>query len=184
MTWIINAAAIVTLLYALMMHPTSIRHYKRSIALVFAFSILAVIGCDVVCAVNNSLHSKKLKTFVSFTQKEGKHNSRNYESESSKNRHLDCGRENVTCHPSGDPRNDRGDCCKNATAQFYSSLYQNSGVTILKAPDFVVLFLANIFSHKNLSENFSYVSPALCSLKIPVQAAGNSLRILISSFLI
>jgi hypothetical protein len=158
----------------------TIRKQKKSIAIVFATSILAVIACDLFCSVD-PYGSMEMMNQLAVANDMDDVMSHHQHAESP-NHHASP--QDITSHSHSIPTTEQDDnCCEDMTNQFYKSLYNGNDVNIIKAPVHSFILLAVIYNDHFFSSS-QYSNPFGIPLKIPPDSNGNYLRILISSFLI
>ena len=163
-----------------MIHLASIRHFKKTIAITFAISILAVIACDVICSLDRTSPFARQNALLLASVKTERikkdHHAHDHHHQS------DPGTTPDHSHDSSSDNQDN--CCEDITNQFYQSLFKTNDATILKTPALSLILITELTNYKYLSTTKEYSNPEPTPPKIPPKIPGNYLRILMSSFLI
>lgn len=155
-----------------------IRHYSKTIAITFAISILALIGCDALCSMNCAQFPDTLNTAFASAKKE-----------SNKKTHRDhvCHQHSGSATTSDDLCNasleDQHNCCCEVVNQFYQSLFKTNNSTVLKTITRSSIFTIELPIYKHLLIAIEYLKLERIPPKILI-IEGDYLRIMMSSFLI
>lgn len=158
-----------------------IRNRKKIIGLIFAVSILAVTACDVFCSIDRSC---SLVIANPHAESHHAHNAKKHHHDQDESHNHYGATKDITGHTHSSSSTDQDDdCCKGITNQFYKSLFNGSGASVVKAPAHSFILLAVIHRNHDLSSIYTYI-PFTSLLKVPPNLAGIHLRILIGSFLI
>lgn len=167
----------------------SIRRFRAVIACIFAASILTVIACDIVCGFGYTLLVTNQGTFASASHpKEIAKNGHHEHGESHDHDHSHHHGEaedpqELTSHSHSTSSSEEDDCCEDMTNLLFKSLFKDQDSFIVNVPAQVFILLDVLSSQSDLTP-IDYVNPLRVPPKISFSTTGNSLRILLSSFLI
>ena len=163
-----------------MIHLASIRHFKKTIAITFAFSILAVIACDVICSLDRIFPFARQNALLLASVKTESIKKDHHEHD----HHHQSAPGTTPVHSHDSSSDSQDNCCEDITNQFYQSLFKTNDATISKTPTQSFILITELTNYKYLSRTVEYSNPEPTRPKIPPKITGNYRRILMSSFLI